>query len=239
MLSFLIFLMSSCQTLSLIPPVLHHILWFQRGGVLRRCRQMQVATECLWIKNPCRVSDDFGDFQNEFVLVDVVCFYLISHYRRAILSHLALFNHIFVDVTSAKNPWIICFFFFPSPGFWGWICGVWESKLAHAFRDFLLCSGSHVVGVSQVKPTIRPRRFVIWWLLWERWIKGPSHICGAGYPTVRVELTMRKQGIDRVRFSCPIAAKATEHLVSFSHKWYLKMVTEDMSGSMALPNSDL
>ena len=32
MLSFLIFLMSSCQTLSLIPPVLHHILWFQRGG---------------------------------------------------------------------------------------------------------------------------------------------------------------------------------------------------------------
>ena len=48
-----------------------------------------------------------------------------------------------------------------------------------------------------------------------------------------------KTGIDRVRFSCPLAAKATEHLVSFSHKWYLKMVAGDMSGSMALPNSDL
>lgn len=113
MLPFLIFLMSNPQLdSSCFAP---HLV-VSEGGVLRRCRQMQVATECLWIKNPCRVSDDFGDFQHEFVLVVVVCFYLISHYRRAILSHLALFNRIFVDVTSAKNPWIHLLLIFPSPG---------------------------------------------------------------------------------------------------------------------------
>ena len=153
---------------------------------------MQVATECLWIKTPCRVSGDFGDFQNEFVLFDVVCF-ILSLIIEEQFCHILPFLTVFLLMSHLQKIHGSSASYFPSPGFWGWICGVWESKLARVFRDFLLCSGPHVVGVSQVKPTIRPRRFVIWWLLWERWIKGPSHICGAGDPTVRVDLTVRKQ----------------------------------------------